>query len=214
MSIDRFWILVGRKLSGEASVEELSELEELLRIHPHLHFSIEIITNLWNQQPKKDEDQLETAYALHTARMKQMGILTQQESSPEDTELPYLIHGFRKSKIVRRISVAAAILIVVAAGILFSVNKKTTTAETANDSRLAVSTKNGSKTNIQLPDGSKVWLNSGSTLTYDKQFGHEIREVVLSGEAFFDVVKIFWFEKFDIRPFNVYLGSFFIFACT
>jgi ferric-dicitrate binding protein FerR (iron transport regulator) len=54
---------------------------------------------------------------------------------------------------------------------------------------LAVSTKNGSRTNIQLPDGSKVWLNSGSTLTYDKQFGQEIREVVLSGEAFFDVVK-------------------------
>ena len=54
---------------------------------------------------------------------------------------------------------------------------------------LAVTTKYGSKTDIQLPDGSKVWLNSGSSLKYDKQFGKELREVVLSGEAFFDVVR-------------------------
>ena len=54
MSIDRFWILVARKLSGESSTEEIRELETLLRTHPHLHFSVEIITNLWHQQVKKD----------------------------------------------------------------------------------------------------------------------------------------------------------------
>jgi ferric-dicitrate binding protein FerR (iron transport regulator) len=51
-----------------------------------------------------------------------------------------------------------------------------------------VSTHNGSKTTITLPDGSKVWLNAGSSLTYNKDFGGEIREVDLSGEAFFEVV--------------------------
>ncbi|HXB42870.1 MAG TPA: FecR family protein, partial [Puia sp.] len=35
----------------------------------------------------------------------------------------------------------------------------------------------------------KVWLNAGSSLTYDSAYGRSIREVALSGEAFFDVVK-------------------------
>jgi ferric-dicitrate binding protein FerR (iron transport regulator) len=52
-----------------------------------------------------------------------------------------------------------------------------------------VSTKPGSRTQIQLPDGSVVRLNASSSLTYDKNFGKNIREVNLIGEAFFDVTK-------------------------
>jgi ferric-dicitrate binding protein FerR (iron transport regulator) len=47
---------------------------------------------------------------------------------------------------------------------------------------------NGQIVKITLPDGSKVWLNAGSVLTYNKDFGGEIREVSLSGEAFFEVM--------------------------
>lgn len=50
-----------------------------------------------------------------------------------------------------------------------------------------VSTQNGSKSKIQMPDGTQVWLNSGSTLTYDDSFGIDKRVVNLVGEAFFDV---------------------------
>jgi ferric-dicitrate binding protein FerR (iron transport regulator) len=42
---------------------------------------------------------------------------------------------------------------------------------------------------IDLPDGSKVWLNAGSTLAYLPSFGKDIRTVQLTdGEAYFDVV--------------------------
>ncbi len=51
-----------------------------------------------------------------------------------------------------------------------------------------VSTPLGAKTNLKLPDGSVVWLNSGSTLSYPSEF-KDIRSVNLSGEAFFDVKK-------------------------
>lgn len=50
-----------------------------------------------------------------------------------------------------------------------------------------VDTKYGSKSKIQMPDGTLVWLNSGSKLTYDDEYGKSNRTVNLIGEAFFDV---------------------------
>jgi ferric-dicitrate binding protein FerR (iron transport regulator) len=40
---------------------------------------------------------------------------------------------------------------------------------------------------IILPDGTKVWLNRESSLSYPEKFGSESRTVELTGEAFFDV---------------------------
>ena len=51
-----------------------------------------------------------------------------------------------------------------------------------------VSTSPGSITNFKLPDGSLVWLNSGSEITYAGNF-NENRKLQLKGEAFFDVIK-------------------------
>ena len=45
----------------------------------------------------------------------------------------------------------------------------------------------GMKSKITLPDGSVVWLNSGSKLKYPVEFTSDKREIQLSGEAFFKV---------------------------
>ena len=45
----------------------------------------------------------------------------------------------------------------------------------------------GKKSRLTLSDGSKVWINSGSTLTYPTIFAEGKREVVLVGEAIFEV---------------------------
>lgn len=45
----------------------------------------------------------------------------------------------------------------------------------------------GQKTMVTLPDGSKVWLNSGSSLLYEGNFNLKKREVILTGEAYFEV---------------------------
>lgn len=52
-----------------------------------------------------------------------------------------------------------------------------------------IETPAGGKYQINLPDGSKVWLNSSSSLRYPALFVGNTREVELTGEAFFDIAK-------------------------
>lgn len=50
-----------------------------------------------------------------------------------------------------------------------------------------VKTPLGSKTQLSLPDGTKVWLNAGSKISYTNSFNKENRDIKLDGEAYFDV---------------------------
>lgn len=52
-----------------------------------------------------------------------------------------------------------------------------------------IETPKGGKYQIILPDGSKVWLNSVSSLRFPAIFSVNERSVELTGEAFFDVAK-------------------------
>lgn len=43
---------------------------------------------------------------------------------------------------------------------------------------------------FRLPDGTAVTLNENSSLSYDQEFRNKVREVTLTGEAFFDVAHV------------------------
>jgi ferric-dicitrate binding protein FerR (iron transport regulator) len=45
----------------------------------------------------------------------------------------------------------------------------------------------GQKAGVQLPDGTQIWLNSASSLTYDTEYNQKDRIVYLQGEAYFEV---------------------------
>lgn len=53
----------------------------------------------------------------------------------------------------------------------------------------SISAPRGSKSKVELPDGSTVWLNSDSELRYPGIFADNQREVFLTGEAYFDIAK-------------------------
>lgn len=59
----------------------------------------------------------------------------------------------------------------------------------------------GEKLNFVLPDGSRVWLNSGSSVRYASNYNVEERQIVLAGEGFFEV------QKDKARPFKVISNS-------
>ena len=47
----------------------------------------------------------------------------------------------------------------------------------------------GQRAELNLSDGTKVWLNSGSTLTFPTSFSNDVRQVKLDGEGYFEVSK-------------------------
>lgn len=63
-------------------------------------------------------------------------------------------------------------------------------------------TQKGSRSQVLLPDGSKVWLNAGSKLDYPRQFNGKTRDVQLEGEAYFEVMKD------SEKPFYVHTHAF------
>jgi transmembrane sensor len=184
MSQEKFWVLFSKKLSGEASTEEQKELESLIHQHPEWQYSIQNLEDLWKHQPSKDFMHEEDAYLLHLHRMNELNIPigdTIEEANAIDIRT-------KRSKWYW----AAAAVLVLAAG-LFTYNKISKKDKGDAEPVLAqvneVSTRPGSKSMVKLPDGSVVWLNAGSKITYNKDFGIETREVSLIGEGFFDVTK-------------------------
>ncbi len=78
-----------------------------------------------------------------------------------------------------KIAASVAVLLLCAWGLyFFSFNDKVIVRESGIE-----------KTRFLLPDSTEIWLNEGSTITYNEDFVKDERMVKLSGEAFFDVKK-------------------------
>jgi ferric-dicitrate binding protein FerR (iron transport regulator) len=96
----------------------------------------------------------------------------------------------RLFRIAAALAAAAAVLLAVVMTGIFSPARKNKPSPAEAPALNQVFTQPGSKTKVALPDGTLVWLNANSQLTYEnKTFGMEERTVTLTGEAFFDVTK-------------------------
>ena len=91
----------------------------------------------------------------------------------------------RMSQLFIGLSKVAAVLFIplLAAGLYFYFNR------TISNELFTISTQKGEQTSIILPDGSKVWLNVDTKLSYKVDFGAKSRKLELEGEAYFEVKK-------------------------
>lgn len=91
----------------------------------------------------------------------------------------------QKNRRIEWVFRSAAAVLVAGLCFFFYNSGKATTGMSASD--IIVEAPKGSRLKTILPDGSIVWVNSGSRLSYAQSFGARNREVRLSGEAYFEV---------------------------
>ncbi|MCY7291235.1 MAG: FecR family protein, partial [Ferruginibacter sp.] len=212
---DRIWTLMSRKLSGEATSAELSELDELQKMHPDVGLPSQFVQEFWNMPAETEEEFLEATFHLHTEILQKKGFHLNSNHTETGS---FTLEDHQNIPKKKRLLFAAVTCVLLVSLVLIGIynNKESNTSVANKIAKSEVSTKKGSRTKVQLPDGTTVWLNSSSKLTYDNQnFGKLIREVSLSGEAYFDVVKnkakpfIIHTAKMDIKV----LGTVFNVKC-
>lgn len=166
------YILMAKFLSGEAEISEIELLEKWRALSPG------------NEQLfRKHKEAWELAHA------------TPIESMIPDKEVVWnkLINKIEQSAPVmysrlflyRTVGITATITLLIG----FSLSFLLFPGKATERREVTVRTLGGQKSEVTLPDGSTVWLNGESSLTYATDFQANNREVKLTGEAFFDIIR-------------------------
>jgi transmembrane sensor len=169
MEEDKYWLLISRYLSNDITLEETEELLKWIDVDPER-------TVLLQQLQKSLEEtsvysETHEAFDANVAWEKVSARIGTPVQKPKQQKVHYL----------QLVKFAAVFIILLNFGWFgFNYYNNHQLIEITNQLNLAKE--------VELPDGSVVWLNKGAKLSYLKGFKNFYdREVNLSGEAFFDV---------------------------
>ncbi len=209
MSLDHFQAeelfcaLMARRLAGELRPGDLASLEHLFQLFPGLQLKADLLEEMFAQEktlpPSQDARE---AYIRHWLRYRDE-LLQGDEAPVQDQsldittvpDLPAELPETAPAKPLRawgQWTVLGAVVgllgLFVLAYLVNNSGSETVQVGTPAVAAKQVSVQYGRKGQVVLPDGSKVWLNAGSTLRYDSaSFQTSDRHVELSGEAYFDI---------------------------
>jgi len=178
-------ILITRYLTGEASPDEIIELQKWLGSSKDNLLYFQQLKNIWdNSDHVNDEKMIDVEKAFNLIRKRVIF------KSPSTN----FWHYWKK--------IAAVLLIPLVLGnllyFLFRSNNHSTNQEPVYNELFAAF---GTRSALKLSDGTSVWLNSGSSIKYPDRFFGNNRIVILKGEAYFEV------ESDSKKPFIVETSS-------
>lgn len=174
--METIWSIIGKKFAGEILEEEnkaLTEWIEASTTNKQVYLQLE---ELWNhKQDQTNNSQAIAAYDKLINRIKfAEGIQTESR-----VQRIY-------SQVNQFVRYAAILIFMLAFGYLAYYYF---TEERSKDEFCMISVPKANKSEITLPDGSKIWLNNSSKLIYPKKFNNRERKVELVGEAYFEIKK-------------------------
>ena len=230
MDQGQLYTLIARKLSGEASEQELEQLHTHLANHPQQQYLENIIEDFWfsgkQLMESTDEDQQEELHFRQILAEANKEEANKEEANKDEAnkeeankdeankvfddkandnheELP----GDASATSIRTVQrkshrywYAAAAVLVLSLSITLHYTLPNKQQPKLPALKEVVS-RSGSRSAMVLPDGTKVWLNADSKLVYGEDFNGKLRQVTLEGEGFFDVVKD------PSRPFIVHTST-------
>ena len=167
--------LIATYLSQGLESEKLSELENWLKASPENQKHFQQMREIWFSTISANEEERynkEDAYSRFLSRTRQ---IPQKEKTVKKLSLHKFFYG------------AAAVAL--RCLISFASYRTGTEQVKKQFAEMVVEAPLGSKTRLYLPDGTLVWLNAGSTITYSQGFGVEERKLKLSGEGYFEVTR-------------------------
>jgi transmembrane sensor len=168
--------LIKKVLLNHASNEELKQFDAWLSASDINREVYGEMKSEWEdvEQPRKaiDEDELIEK------------IWDQSNSSRK-----YNFHSNRKQRWNQLFKVAASLSLIAIFYFLLRTNPADLTVDQVSYRQVEKKNISGQKSTIHLSDGTVVWLNAESTLSYAKPFKKDLREVTLNGEAYFEVAR-------------------------
>jgi transmembrane sensor len=189
---DRFIELFIKELSDEISPEELIELRSFLNKDDIYKTQYKSLQMYWGNKDARYADNTSSFQKVKNKILKY-----QDDTAPEVIEsnpsARFGLFTFWRS--------VAAILIISACTYLFYLKYARAELNNAIVSLQEKKTPRRVKSIIVLSDGTRITLNSESSLKYPSAFTGKTREVYLSGEAFFDV------HKDHEHPFIIHTGK-------
>ena len=186
--------LLARKLSGEATPEELNELGQLLTQDPDSAYHAEVITQLWDEEKIRGVNRTFTdtdmSYLRHLARHRPpFRPPTVPVEAPPPNHLPAFPAARRRAP---QVTWLLFFVVLTAGALYFGLSRRPAAPARAINTNTNVEqyADLGSRRSLLLPDGTHVWLNAGSRIHYDSDMlKKDARIITLSGEAFFDVAR-------------------------
>lgn len=175
MDEETYTRLIAGALSDELAPEEREQLERWLAEDPAHQEIYASYRSLWAMDDQAEEYQPDVAVGR-----KRFEAAMDAQNKPE----PKVISMTPVQMVLR----VAAVLVV---GLLGYLGFRAT----QHSNRIELATATQEQQELVLPDGSTVWLNQNSTLSYTADF--EERTIELVGEAYFEV------ERNPDRPFRV-----------
>ncbi|HVI48455.1 MAG TPA: FecR domain-containing protein [Chitinophaga sp.] len=195
---DRIAALISRYIQQTITVEEAAELNNWLDQSDQ---NRQLLYSLINTDLLTSD--LKDLYRAGVEQDLRWQALVQKLPVNQESKMYFMLHNQKGNKGVKhayknadnnvdrlpllrwRWGVAASVLILILTGALWYFSG------TRASSMQVIYNGYGSTKHLILPDGSDVWLNANSRLTYAAQWkAAQAREVWLSGEAFFDVKHI------------------------
>jgi len=125
---------------------------------------------------ESNHSETETAHQKLVERIELSEVNASEE---EDNTIIFRDYIFRYAAII--------LFLIAVGGGSYLIGKKS--GNVSNNAYCEISAPLGGKSSVILPDGTKIWLNAGSKISYNAEFNKKSRDIFLEGEAFFDVAK-------------------------
>lgn len=167
-------------LRGELTEKEKIELNEWLDTNPSNQNLLNSLSDVWNTP------------------LGYPGVLNMDEEKEkiwkriqEDKNVSMLNRNKFSSRTIPTLKIAAVIGLLLCIGYLIGTQSNTglENQEIAELNVVVKESPKGVKSRMQLPDGTRVWLNAASSISYQRGFSDSARHVSLKGEAYFEVME-------------------------